>query len=293
MLARFVVHFSNALLRERGNVKGIVDFGHARNLFFGKNHRIVEERKQLFALLLGSTFEGVDEQESFLATKDVAPNLLAKHGWVAIDIEVVVLKLERQTDLFGKGIKRIAISLGRICHNAAHLCCTRQEHRGLQANHFKVFRLSHVRALLKVHVILLPLTHLNRGVDKELARFVSTLALARIDKFERLNKHRVTRKDCRIGIPTAVNGRFTTAHLCPIHEVVVEERVVVIHLNSDCGTKCFIITRSIKTVRQKRQYRTDALTPHFKGVRYGFIKTFGLLREGNVVDKLFDLIQHE
>ena len=89
-----------------------------------------------------------------------------------------------------------------------------------------------------------------------------------------------------------MNGGFTTAHLGTIHKVVVKERVVVIHLYGSGCRKRIFIAGLIHIVRQEGEHGANTLAPHLQGIRYRFVKSLGLGGERNVVNKLFDFVQH-
>ena len=111
---------------------------------------------------------------SLLVTKDVTANAFPENGGVAIHVQVIVLKLERQPHFLAEIIKCLGISGGGSSQYGTHLHGARHEDGSLQTNHLDIFFLCDIGAGFKVQVILLPLSNLqgrpyeeiNHGTEK-------------------------------------------------------------------------------------------------------------------------------
>ena len=92
---------------------------------------------------------------------------LTKHRRIAVNIEVVVLQLEGQTELFAKLVEQLSIALVGIGHQCAHLRRTGQQNARFQANHLDVLLFAHVVAMLEIHIILLSFTNFKGGFGEQ------------------------------------------------------------------------------------------------------------------------------
>ena len=176
--------------------------------------------------------EGIDEHESLLVGSDITPNSLTKHLGITIYIEEIILQLESQADLLAKLIEIVSILSRSISQNGTNLQGTSQKHTGLEANHLDILLFLHIIAVLKLHIILLSLSNLKGCSSKELHHLGKMLIVALCHSLVSQHQHTVTREDSSIGIPLPVYSLMTTTEVSIIHQVVVQESIVVISLKS-------------------------------------------------------------
>ena len=214
---------------------------------------------QFLALRRIGTEEGVDEHVGFLVGGDVAADGLAKHLLVAIDVEIVVLQLEGQSYLFAKAIEIVGVLLRGPCEDGTNLQRTSQQHAGLQTDHLDILVLGHVRALLKLHVQLLTVAYLQRRLREEVEHgfqpFCRTLRHHLIGQYQ----HRVAREDGLVVVPLHVHRRFAATLVSIVHQVVVEQGVVVIGLQCAGRSQYALRILAEEVVGQQHQRRADAL----------------------------------
>ena len=145
------------------------------------------------------------------------------------------MELEGQTDLFGETIEHFAVGGGRIGEQSPHFCSATEEHGGFEADHFEIFGLCDITARLEIDIILLSFANLNGAVGEKSHHFVRTSDGALRNEAIGEEQHGVARKHGGVFVPALVDGRATAAHIGVVHEVIVHEGVVVVHLDADGG----------------------------------------------------------
>ena len=185
--------------------------------------------------------------------------------------------MERQSEIDCKIIQRIGVALVGVTHNCAYACRSGKKHRRLQANHLHILVDGHIGARLKLHVILLSL------VDSD-CRFVELLQQAH--RFLRLHtvdhelrgegEHGVARQDGGIVVPFVANRRFSTAQVSLVHNVVVEQREVMIHLYGCRLRQSLGTVTAYSVARGEQDYRAKAFAALLESVDYRFVQAFGI-----------------
>ena len=140
------------------------------------------------------------------------------------------MKLESQPYLLAKLIKILLILLGRVGQNSPDLHRTSQEYARLEAYHLDVFSLGDVVTCLKIHVILLTFAYLQGRFRERMEHILQVNLTAFCHAFVGKYQHRIAAKNGRIGVPSLVNRLMSAAHLGVIHQVIVQQCVVMIGL---------------------------------------------------------------
>ena len=215
--------------------------------------------------------EGIDEHEGLLVGSDIATNLLTEHLGIAIDIEEIILQLESQTNLLTKLIQVLGIFLRSISQNSTNLQSTSQEYAGLETDHLDILLFFHIVACLKLHIILLSLSYFESGGGEDFQHLGKMLFVTLCHALIGKNQHAVAREDGCIGIPLLVNGLVTTAQIGIVHQVIMEQGIVVISLQGDGIHQDFLRVVLEDVVTQEHQGWTDALAPHREYILYRLI----------------------
>ena len=223
--------------------------------------------------------QGVDEQVGLLAAEDVAAVLLAEHGRVAVDVEVVVLQLEGEAYLFGEGVEGFGVGLGGSGEHGAEAGRAGQQDGGLEAYHLEVFLFADIRAALEVDVVLLSLAYLAGRAQEEAHGLGGVGAVGAGHVLGGHDEHGVAREYGRVVVPGLVHGGASVAHVGAIHEVVVQERVVVIHLYAHGGGHGPAgVAGAVEFVGHEQEGGAQSLAAAVKHVAYGFVEALGRLR---------------
>ena len=137
-----------------------------------------------------------------------------------------------------------------------------QEHAGFQPYHLYVFLFGHIITMLKVHVILLSLSYLESrfGEDTEdLCEFIcGALCHALICHHE----HGIAAEYGSVGIPFLVHCGVSSAHVGIVHEVVVQQGIVMVCLKCTCLHEYALGVFLIKIVGKQHHHWTYALASH-------------------------------
>ncbi len=178
--------------------------------------------------------ERLDEHARLLVAKNVATDGFTKGLRVAIDIENVVLNLESKPKVNAKQVERLLLVLVRSCDVGSDLQRRGQENRRLEANHFHILVQRH-RAMLELHVVLLPLADFGRHAIEELQDTGKLGLRHAAEQLIGLYHHLVARQNGRVVVPTDMHGRLAAAHGGVVHDIVVQQGEVVKHLD---GQRC-------------------------------------------------------
>ena len=76
------------------------------------------------------------------------------------------------------------------------------------------------------------------------------------------DQHGVARQDSRVGIPFLVYSQLATTHIGIVHQVVVQQSIVMIRLQRDGIHQNLLRILLIKIVRHQHQGRANALATH-------------------------------
>ena len=77
-------------------------------------------------------------------------------------------------------------------------------------------------------------------------------------------------------------------HLGMVHQVVVEERVVVVGLEGESGGQCALHVIAIKAVAHQCQHGADAFAAAIEDVGYRLVKAHGLRGIRHLPEGLFN-----
>ena len=88
--------------------------------------------------------------------------------------------------------------------------------------------------MLEVHVVLLAFANLKCRLGEECQHLSQLVGAALLHAFIGQYKHRVAREDSRVGIPAAVYRLVTSAQVGVVHEIVVQQRVVMVGFQCTC-----------------------------------------------------------
>ena len=178
-----------------------------------------------------------DHQVGLLAFEDVAPDGFAQ-PLVAVAVQQVVLQLERQPQLDGEAPQAAAVLVRSAAQHRADHDRSGQQHRGLQLDHVHVFDHRDLGFLFEIHVVLLSFAHLERhGVEgrehlrQQVGRDAAQQAVG-------VDQHGVAREDGHVLAPFGIDRGFAAPHGGVVHDVVVQQREVVEHLDGrSCGQR--------------------------------------------------------
>ena len=177
------------------------------------------------------TVESVDEHICLFVAKYVAADGLSEHGRVAVNVKIIVLQLEGKPHLLAELVQIICVFIRRTAQNCAYLKRTCKQNTCLQAYHFDVFVFRYIGTCLEIHVILLPFSYFKSCL-REKVKHLFQLARTAVKKMTvRQYKHTVTRKDCRIVVPLHMYGLLSAPHVGVVHEVVVQQCIVMVCLD--------------------------------------------------------------
>ena len=110
------------------------------------------------------------------------------------------------------------------------------------------------------------------------------LRFARTEQAVGVDHHRIARKDGDIVVPTGMYGRLTAPQIGAIHDVVVEQRKVVEHLDGQCGRFGLFDPFGKEVACHQQRYRTDPFPSLFERVGDRFVQQMGLLGVFQVFD---------
>ena len=230
--------------------------------------------------------EGIDEHISLLVGCDIATNLLTEHLGIAVNIEVIILQLERQSYLLAKLIQVLCILIRSIGKDSTHLQGTSQENAGLEANHLDIFLLLHIVTVFKLHIKLLTFTNFQGSGRKEFQHLGKMLFITLSHTLISQNEHAVARKDCRIGIPFLMNRFMTATQISIVHQVIMQQSIVMISFQGNGIHQNLLRIVLEKIVAQKHERRTNTLATHRKYVSDRLIKRLWLSFVRQISQKL-------
>lgn len=288
---RFGIEAIDGSEGELRDVEAIVDIRDGLDFLSCGEFLVIEQGEEDVAFGLRRTLESVDEEERLLATEDIATDFLAKHGGITVDIQIIILKLESQTNLFGKTIEHLSVGIGSIGDKGTHLGGTGEKNGGLETNHLNVFRLRDVGALLEIHVILLTLANLLCGTGKKTEYISLTTAATLHDQLESQDQHRVTREHSRVLVPFLMDRQLAASHIGMIHEVIMEKRMVMVGFQTDGCRNSFVRILAVEAMGKQQKSGSQTFAAHAEDVADGFVETFGFGRIGNVAEGSIDAIE--
>ena len=84
----------------------------------------------------------------------------------------------------------------------------------------------------KFHVQLLSLANLKHSQAEQVHHLFQVFRRASRHIAECQNQHSVSRQHSRVIIPDFVHGRFSPTHIRTVHQIIMQQRVVVVHFDS-------------------------------------------------------------
>lgn len=215
-------------------------------------------RAEHFARRFVRAAYGRDHQVSLFAFEDVAADGLAQ-PFVAVAVQQVVLQLECQSQFDGEAAQLAAVLFGSAAQQGADRGGPGQQHRGLQLDHVHVFHDRNLRLAFEIHVVLLSFAHFERhGVERreylrqQLRRHLAQQPVG-------ADQHGVTREDRHVLSPLGVDRGFAAPHGCIVHDVVVQQREVMEHLDGRGGRQGMLYLIGEDAVGEHQQHGAQAL----------------------------------
>ena len=145
--------------------------------------------------------------------------------------------------------------------------------------------------MFEVHVVLLTFANLQGGLGEEGHHRSELVRTALGHTLIGEHKHGVAGEDSGIGIPAPVNGGVAAPEVGIIHEVVVEQRVVMIGLQRTCrGQDAFRVVL-IHVVDEEHKHGTYALASEGEYILDGLVERARLSVVGQLVEIRVDCLQ--
>lgn len=247
---------------------------------------------ELLAVGGRSGFEGFQDEQGLFVLQNIAADLLAEGGRVAVGVQVIVLNLERDARQPTEMVQMFGIGLRRTGANRAHFERGTEQHGGFQFNHANVFGDGHISAGLEIHVHLLAFAHLDGRAVEHIQQRRNRLCISGLrQKTVGMDEHHIAAEDARVHVVFRVDGRLAPAQRRGIHDVVVHEREIVEQLDGSGGGQGGIQVVGEKLVAEQQQRGPDALAAEPQDVRTGFVQFAGRGGEGILCEELTDAVE--
>ena len=158
-------------------------------------------------------------------------------------------------------IQVVGIFGSRSCQNSTDFETACQQHGRFQANHFDIFILGDITAGFKFHIQLLSFTNFKCSQAEQFHHFFQMLRRTSCHVANRQNQHSISRKHGSVIVPNLVYGGLPPAHIRTVHQIIMQQCVVVINFDSygRIVDRCYILT--IQIIRHQHQDRTYPLPP--------------------------------
>ena len=108
----------------------------------------------------------------------------------------------------------------------------------------------------------------------------------------RQHEHGVAGEYGGVGVPTAVYGLVSAAQVGVVHEVVVQQGVVMVSLKRTGGHENAFGVVLEEVVGKEHEYGAYAFAAHRQHILYGYVKRLRLAVVRNVVEKGIHLCQY-
>ena len=105
------------------------------------------------------------------------------------------------------------------------------------------------------------------------------------------DEHGVAREHGRVVVPLLVDGGLAAPHVGTVHEVVVEEGVVVVSLDADGGGEGLFGVLVVEAAGEEEEGGAEALAAHGEDVFDGFVEALGTGGVGDAAECLLDGLQ--
>ena len=233
----------------------------------------------------------IDEHEGLLIAGDVTADSFSEHLLIAVDIEIVVLQLEGQTDELTKLIETLSVIMRCSGQQRAHLQGTSQQDAGLQTYHFEILLLADIRAGLKVDVVLLSFSYLQSCGSEELKHLRQFVCRAFCHPLISEHEHRVARENRLIGVPPLMHRLVSAPQVGVVHQVIMEKCIVVISLQSHSLHENALRIILIQIVSQQHQHGPHAFATHRQHILHRLIKAGWLTVVRQPGQEIIDLSQ--
>ena len=194
----------------------------------------------------------------------------------------------RSPQLDGETAQFAAVLLRGAAQHGADGDRAGQQHRGLEFDHVHVFHDRDLAFALEVHVVLLSFADFERhGVERaqypgqQLRGHFAQQAVG-------ADHHGVARKDRHARPPLGIDRRFAAAHGGVVHDVVVQQREVVEHLDGGRSRQGGLKPVGENAVCEHQQHRAQAFAAARQRIADRCVETFGFGRELGLGQIIFD-----
>src|SRR5690554_151246 len=257
-LLMIAVHEFSGRIR---NVDPVVKVTYGSNLFFPIVIAAAYPTLKFGTAGGGETFEGLEQKEGFFVVDDVAADVFAKGGGIAINIEPVVLQLKGNAGGYAKAIEGLGLRVACAANEGAGLETGTEQNGGLESDHFEVIFDAHAAALLKFHVVLLAFADFETGATEELEYGAKTFGGTPGHQLIGEDGHSIARKYGGIAVPLPVHGGPIAAHVGLVHDVVVQEGEVVEDFEAQGRVKAVLYPLGVvQGAAQEAEHGPDALS---------------------------------
>ena len=135
------------------------------------------------------------------------------------------------------------------------------------------------------------LSHLISSHDEDIHHIFHLVGLTVPYPIKGLQQHGIAREDGLIGIPLLMNSLIAPTHIGMIHQVVVEQREVVIGLYTDGLRHDTFGILAIEVIGQEHEDGTDTLTAQRQHIAYRIVECVWLTVIGEVLQGLVHLLE--
>ena len=189
---------------------------------------------QLRSLLLIRMFQSLYQHIGFLVAQDIPTYIFTKYGSITVHIQQIVFQLKSDTHIHAKVIQPFRIFSRSTAQQCSDFQTCRQQHGCFQTNHLQVFLLLHIAPLLKIHIHLLTFANFKSRQAEQIHHSLQMFGRTLRHKLISQHQHCVTRKDSRIIIPYLMHRFFSAAFIGTVHQVVMQQCIIMIDLDACC-----------------------------------------------------------
>ena len=106
------------------------------------------------------------------------------------------------------------------------------------------------------------------------------------------NQHGIARKDSRVIVPFFMHRSPSAAHIRVIHQVIVQQRMVMVSFDTDGSRHSRFEVIFVQAVSHEQQRRAQAFAPHVEHIADRFVKSHRLSGVVNGSKCLIDGVEH-
>ena len=246
----------------------------------------MHQASQLSARILVGNLHRCGGQERLFPLGNVAPYLLPERILCTVTVENIVTYLECHAQFRSEGVYSVAVLLRGPAANRTYDGGTGEQDGRLERYHVQVILHGNPFERFEIHVVLLSLAHLQRGIVEDAE---NTGQDGRVGLFEQtvgVNHHGIARKDGAVDTPFAVYGRFAAADGSIVHDVVVQQREVVenLHRRSTRQRTRHVVAEYVAC--HHGQQRPEPFAALTERIDNGLVKRIRLFGKGKCMDVL-------